>query len=244
MGEIEYSEVAPSKGQLVAKIGDRVTRFAYPPFRGTHPECCRAIAQDKELVPAEGFDLAILVHGAYTQKSPQWVSVNDNFRSDWIITPNRSLSIPVGYFEGDKALSGILVERDLKGVGLSTKMQVPDLSGWKQNETGIYISPNGSAMFAPSSSYKGRSFEKDGIAHAHLTPEGAELFAKTAKDAGLIPYNWLANRMEDITSTEQRVSLLLELVDGLDLSGDSWCDGRYNHAFGVFVSREASAQKN
>ena len=197
----------------------------------------------QRIVPAEGFDLAILVHGAYTQKSPQWVSVNDNFRSDWIITPNRSLSIPVGYFEGDKALSGILVERDLKGVGLSTKMQVPDLSGWKQNETGIYISPNGSAMFAPSSSYKGRSFEKDGIAHAHLTPEGAELFAKTAKDAGLIPYNWLANRMEDITSTEQRVSLLGGLGDGLVLGGDDWGDDDGGYAFGVPVIAEGDAQK-
>ncbi|MEK6889436.1 MAG: hypothetical protein AABW80_05010 [Nanoarchaeota archaeon] len=243
MSGIEYSEVAPSRGWLKAKSGDREVSFAWPSFQGTHQDCCQAIAKDKELVPAEGLDLAILTNGAYSQNTPQWTSVKGNFRSNWVRAPNRSLLIPAGHFKGDKQLAGILVERDLKGNGLSTKMQVPDLYDWKQNDSGIYISPDRNASFAPSSSYEGKSFEKDGVAHIHLTSEGAELFAKTAKDAGLKPYNWLAQRMKEITSTEQRVSLLGECVGRLGLDGFDWGGDRYGPAFGVSASREASAPK-
>jgi hypothetical protein len=96
-------------------------------------------------------------------------------------------------------------------------------------------------FFFPSTTYEGKSFEEDGVVHVHLTPEGADLFAKTARDAKLRPYNWLANRVKEITSTEQRVSLLYEGVDRLDLGGNSWCDLSLGRAFGVFKTGEASA---
>ncbi len=235
MTERQYSEVAPSRGLLVASYKGKETRFAHPPFQGTHEEGYEAIAQDKELVPAEGLDLALLTEGAHTQNTPQWKSVRGNFRSNWVRAPNRNLLIPAGYIEGDKQLSGILVERDIKGKGLITKMQIPNLSDWKQNDTGIYVSPDGNSSFVPKSAYEGKFFEKDGIAQVHLTSEGAEIFAKSAKDAGLVPYNWLAGRMKEISSTEQRVSVLYEDGDGLVLVGD-WGGVRGGRAFGVFAS--------
>ena len=241
---IEYSEIVPSRGWLKAKSGDRVTMFAWPPFQGTHQDCYQAIAQDRELVPAEGLDLATLANGGYIKDNHKWQQVKGNFKGNWVRAPNRNLLIPAGYFKGkgDEKLSGILIERDTQGNGLSTKMQVPDLSNWKQNDAGIYVSPGGNASFVPSSAYDGKSFETDGVAHVHLTPEGAELFAKTAKDANLVPYDWLANRMKEISSTEQRVSVLCEDGVRLDLGGD-WDGVRDVRAFGVSVSREASTPK-
>ncbi|MEK6928092.1 MAG: hypothetical protein AABX11_06695 [Nanoarchaeota archaeon] len=227
-----YSEVAPSRGWLVAQSGNREVRFAFPPVSGTHSDCYKSIAQDKELVPAEGLDLALLAEGAYTQKTPQWQSVRSNFINSWARTPNRVLLIPTNSFTLDKSLSGILVEKDLQGIGFNTAMQVPDLSsGWTQNELGIYVSSNGNAQFVPSSTYEGKSFEQDGIAHAHLTPEGAEIFARTARNNGLITYNRLEKRMSEITSTEQWVSLLGQSGDRLDLAGNG--DGGSFHAFEV-----------
>jgi hypothetical protein len=135
----EYSEIAHVRGQLKAKLGDRIRVYAWPPFRGTHQRCYQAIAEDKELVAAEGFDLALLVNGGYTQNTPQWRSVKKDFKSSRVRSPHRVLLIPTGTIDGDRALSGILVERDIKGKGLSTRMQVPNLSSWKQNSAGVYV---------------------------------------------------------------------------------------------------------
>lgn len=236
--EIKYSEIAPTRAWLVAKYLTRVTKFAFPPFQGTHQECYQTIVEDKELAPARGLDLALLTNGAYTQDTPQWLSVRDNFRNSLVRVPNRILLIPRGHIKEDRALSGVLVERDIQGNGLSTKMQVPDLSKWTQNSEGVYV-PNAQDykfVFYPSDLYDGKSFEEDRVAHAHLTPEGAEIFAKTAKDAGLVPYDYLAQRVKEISSPEQRVSLLYEGSGRLRLGGHSWGDDRDGHAFGVFLS--------
>ena len=231
---IKYSEIPLSRAWLIAKNGEEITRFAWPPFQGTHQECYQAIAGDSELVPAEGLDLALLAQGAYTSTplTPQWQSAREYFKNSYVRTPNRVLLIPAGNINGDASLSGILVERDTDGKGLSTKMNVPDLSCWKQNSNGVYAPNDGTyeAVFVPSTAYDGKPFENDGVVHAHLTPEGAELFARTARGAGLVPHDWLAIKMKEIKSPKQLVSLLDEDVDGLALGGD-WL-GYGGYAFG------------
>lgn len=235
MNEIAYSEVAPSRGWLKAKSGNREVSFAWPPFQGTHQDCYQAIAQDKELVPAEGLDLAILANGAYTQNTPKWASVKGNFKSNWVRTPNRILWIPKS-----NELAGILIERDNQGNGLSTKMNIPkDVNGWS-NQDGIYVSPDGNTKLVPADKYNlGKVNSKDGFLRAILTSEGAELFVKTAKDSKLVPYTWGLD-INGLTAPEQRVSLLGEFVGGLFLIGVLG----YCLAFGVSASGEASTPKN
>ena len=236
--DVTYSERGLIQGELRAQRGGKVIRFAWPPYKGAHPDCYRTFKGSTTLAPAEGLDLAVLTHGAHNQDTPLWkkAELKFSYRS-YVRTPHRCLLIPSGNIKGDPCLSGILVERDVEGNGLNTIMNVPDLSSWRQNDDGVYVQHDNSysAVFVPSTSYEGRSFEKDGVAHAHLTPEGAELFARTARDAGLDPYNWLAHRVNKIKSPEQRVSLLSKLKDMLYLGGHFLDDEEEGYTFARFI---------
>ena len=274
MPERKYSVIPKSREWLRAESGDRVVMFALPPIKGTHEECYKSIAKEKPflpvaerldvallierihtekyLVPAEGIDLALLTEGILTQEGPQWQSIAHNFLVNGIRTPNRALLIPAPCIKGDSSLEGVLVERDTEGNGLDTEMQVPDLSSWKQNDAGIYV-PNDTsyeAVFVPSTAYKGKSFEKDGVVHAYLTPEGAEIFAKTANDKGKGPYNWLPRIMEvmktkGVNFPIQRTSLLhahnkqLYLGEGILFDGSHiYCGQKVSYAFGVLKEKK------
>ncbi len=248
MDKIKYSYIPPSRGWLVVENDRGETRFARSPFRGTHRACYQAIARCRDLVPADGLDSAILVAGAYDKENEnhkQWQSVKANFIGNKVRMPRGVLLIPAGYIKGDKKLEGVLVEKDWQARGIDDTLVVPDLSNWKQNDAGIYVPKvkGYEAVFVPSTAYKGKSFEKDGVAHAHLTSEGAEIFAKTARDKGLEPYNGFADMMKEISFPGRKVSSFTEDGDRLYLNGSSWSGGRYGCAFAV-SSREASAPRN
>lgn len=241
--QISYDEEI-GRTWLTAQYGDRTVKFAHPPVQGTHQECYQAIKKDSELNAAEGLDLAILTNGAYTSKKPTWKSIRGNFQSGWVRVPMRNLWLPKGSIKGDNGLSGVLTERDVEGLGRSTNMEIPDLSQFKENK-GIYTPKDGSKVFISADNYKlgehtTKSFAKDGYAIRVLTPEGAELFAKTAVDAGKVPYIWGI----DVNSTktpEQRVSLLYEGGVGLYLGGvGNWSGNGDIHAFGVSAPSKAS----
>jgi hypothetical protein len=251
MAKVEILPVERGRSWLPIRYSGREVKVAYPPVQGTHEQCFQAINKDPELRPAEGLELALITAGAYNGIEPEWQSIRQNcFVSNYTRVPIRNLWIPKNTFKEDKSLSGVLVERDVKGKGLSTKMQVPDLSdstNWQQNDSGIYISKDKNKTFIPSDKYKlgehtQKSFAKDGYAITVLTPEGAELFAKTAYDAGKTPWIWGIN-VSDISDPEQRVSLLYEDVGRLDLGGYVWYDVRNYRAFGVF-SKTGGASLN
>lgn len=245
MEQITVKPIERGRIWLPIQYGQNEVRFAYPPVQGTHQECFQALAKDEELRPAKGLDHALLTYGAYNGKDKEWKDVRQtSFVSNYIRMPSRMLLIPVGHIQGDASLSGVLFEDDVAGVGLSTQMQIPDLSKWAQKK-GIYRSPHSSALFIPNVAYEGKSFEQDGIAQAHLTPEGATLFAQTAQDAGKTLYNRIVQRMKEITVPEPRVSLGCEDSGelGLDGGGCGWYDNRYGRAFGVFPTGEARTQK-
>ncbi|MDP1695329.1 MAG: hypothetical protein Q8L29_00245, partial [archaeon] len=74
MENIETMPAERGRTWLPVRNGNQVVRFSYPAFRGTHQECFEAIGKDKELKPAEGVELALLVHSAYTGKD-EWEDV-------------------------------------------------------------------------------------------------------------------------------------------------------------------------
>ena len=231
---------------LPVQYGQQEVRFAYPAVQGTHHECFTAINKDKELRPAEGLELALLTFGAYNSKEQEWKDIRQTCFIDQCTRAScKLLLIPAGPIASDASLSGVLIERDINGIGLTKEMQVPDLSQWEETE-GVYhlVSSSAKAVFVPSSAYEGKSFEQDRIAHAHLTPEGAELFAKTARDAGKNPHNWIARRMKEIKLIEQRVSLLHEssyrLGYRLGLNSSGWGVNRYSRAFGVSLGASST----
>ena len=175
---------------LTYSHNDRDGAFAFPPIQGTHRNCYQAIKEDSEIVPAEGLDLAILTEGAYTQETPSWQKVKANcfFIDKYIRAPLRVLWVPNG-----NDLAGVILERDLEGLGGTTDMKLPkNIDGWKKGENGIYESPDKNQIFVPAGSYKigehtKNSFAKDGFATAVLTTEGAEIFARTVTNAKLKP---------------------------------------------------------
>ena len=233
MGEEIKMEIETIKGRtwLQVRNGDNIVKLAYPPVAGTHQECYQAIAKDKELRAAEGVELALLTHGAYTGKD-EWKDVKQTcFQSNYTRTPNRVLWIPKDSIKGDKSLCGVLVEKDLEGKGLSTKMEVPaDFSDWKE-QNGIYV--KGDLTFVPKDKYTLDEIkEGDGFARAILGDEGASIFVKTARDANLKPYNWGID-VSDISKPEQRVTLLFEGSFRLDLCGLNYLDSGDSRAFGV-----------
>ena len=246
MKNISLGKVERGRIWLPVSYAGNEIKFAYPSVRGPHQECYKAISKDKELVPAEGLDLTLLTFGAYNGKEPEWEDIRQNaFVYNYTRVPSRNLWLPAGTILVDKKiesdLAGVLIERDVKGLGLSTIMEVPDLKSWKQVD-GIYVSPDRNQQFIPTSAYSDK-FENDGYAKATLTQEGAELFAKTAKDAGKQPRTRKVD-VNSITKPEQRVSLLGEDDDRLYLYGNSWGNAWDSHAFGVSKSGEASTPKN
>ena len=242
MKEVTLMEPERRRIWLPVQYGDAVTRVAYPPVQGTHQECFQALHADKELKPASGIELALITFGAYNGKEAEWKEIRQNcFVSNYTRVPYRMLLIPAGHIKGDKDLAGVLIEKDLQGKGLSTQMQVPELSKYTQKD-GVYQIDN-TSIFVPSDAYNGKSFEKDPLAHAHVTQEGATLFAKTARDAGKTPFNWIAERMKAITAIEQRVSMLFGNSDRLSVDGSSWIGRDDGFAFGVFLGAEEQSRK-
>ena len=190
----------------------------------------------------------MLTYGAYNGEEPLWQDVRSSFQRNYVRVPVRLLWIPKGSFSEDITISGVLVERDVQCVGLSKKMSVPNIESWRQNEYGIYVSPNGQLSFVPKDKYRPGehstdSFAADGLAISVLTPEGAEIFAKTAIDAGKSLWTWGANA-DQIQKSIQRVSLLYENSDRLFLDGDCWSGNADLRASGVRKeTAEASSQK-
>jgi len=235
MGNIELLSAERKRTYLPVKYGTDIVKFAYPPVKGTHKECFETLAKDKELRPAQGIELALLTYGAYTGKD-EWASIRqDCFRSNYVRTPNRILWIPKGFINKDKSLSGVLVERDLSGKGLSTKMKVPsDFSSWKEKD-GLYL--YGGSVFVPADKYKlGEMTEKDGFARAILSDEGVPMFIKTAKDAKLTSYNWGLN-VNELKEPIQRVALLDESSGRLGLGGSGWGGNPDGRAFGCVTAK-------
>ena len=237
MKGIEFGEQI-GRSWLTCQYGGRQVDFAFPPVQGTHVDAYTKINSDPEIAPAEGFDLALLANGAYSAKTKSWANVRDDaFVRNYVRVPIRVLWMPKKDSLGEEnGLAGVIIERDLQGRGLSTKMNVPDVSGWK-NENGIYVNADRSVIYVPQGQYRlgdhdTRSFEKDGFARAVLTDEGAEIYAKTAVDNRKIPRLWGIN-ISEIQNPEQRVPLLGEYDDRLDLDGGSRGNDRGGCAFGV-----------
>jgi len=247
MKEIKFGEQI-GRSWLTCQYGGRQVDFAFLPVQGTHVDAYAKINSDQEIAPAEGFDLALLANGAYSAKTKSWANVRDDaFVRNYVRVPMRMLWMPEKDSLGEEnGLAGVIIERDLQGRGLSTKMNVPDVSGWK-NENGVYVNADRSVIYVPQGQYRlgdhdTRSFEKDGFARAVLTDEGAEIYAKTAADNRKIPRLWGIN-ISEIQNPEQRVPLLYGGDVGLYLSGSCPGDGRDYFAFGVRRDSVPGAQK-
>ena len=235
VNETTFGEIG-GREWLTYSHNGRDGAFAFPPVQGTHRDCYQAMKGDSEVVPAERLDLALLTQEAYTQETSRWQKVRqDCFVNRYVRAPMRALWIPQ-----KNDLAGVLLERDLEGNGIITKMQMPEnIDGWKKGDNGIYESPDNQLTFVPAESYKlgeqtGKSFAKDGFATAVLTAEGAEIFARTAIDAKKTPWTWGRGiNIKDIKTPEQRVVGLYEIIGRLGVNGSYWGGSNGGCAFGV-----------
>ena len=205
MKKTEFSQEI-GRSWLHADYDEKRISFAYPPVKGTHVENYKVINADPEIVPAEGFELSLLVQGAFLGNSKQWQDVRDRcITENYIRIPKRLLWIPSTH-----EFAGVLIENDLKGRGLSTIMNVPEsMDDWK-NQDGIYFKDN--MILVPADKYalgehNSDSYVKDGLAASVFTEEGAEIFARTANDNNKMVYN-LGIDITRIVSPEQRVAVL------------------------------------
>ncbi len=246
-------KIKPSKGRtwLTAEYKGQEINFAYPGFEGSRRKVFEEINSNNELRPAEGIELALLSYCAYEGNGHEWKAVRDSFLLDHVLFPSRNLWIPKGQIPTNENLSGVLVERDTGGSGLSTRMSVPDISTWILTEEGLYISPDKRKIFAPKSSYS-EEFEKDGFAIATLTVEGARLYnlasgianngfndipEEIRKDyiknrPGVIPTKKATTIKVDVDKLAQPDQRTSNLVVGFDfeLRGESYDDGGFVYA--------------
>ncbi|MEK6889585.1 MAG: hypothetical protein AABX35_00195 [Nanoarchaeota archaeon] len=240
MKEIELLPVERGRTWLPISYNGSTTRIFFPPVQETHQEAFAAIGDDKELTPAQGLDLALIAHGAYNGKDSIWEYIKQNaFFNHNTRSPTVNTWIPKGKIEGDDSLSGVLVQKDLNGKGLTSKVNIPDLAKFKQNASGLYVSQD--SIFVPSYKYKlgehtAESFSKDGFTIATLTPEGAELFAKTAVDTGKTPHT-LGIDINTIANPEKRVSVFKDSTWSLGLVGYYYDNSRFDFAFAVSASK-------
>ena len=235
MRDIIVGKAESGLRRLPVSYNNTQTSFAYPPVCGKHKEVFTKLNQDKEVRPAEGIELALLAYAAYTNNQPEWQDIRKNaFVASSTRVPARDLWLPSGYVTVDgkveEGLSGVLVERDVKGIGLSSKMQVPDLKDWKQ-VNGIYVSQDSNSKFVPISAYSDK-FEEDGFAIATLSQEGAEIFAKAAYNTLKKPDTWKVD-VASIKRPDQRVSMLCGGDNWLYLDGFWVGDWELARGFGV-----------
>jgi hypothetical protein len=242
MKQPQFSEQV-GRTWLICNYDGQEIKYAHPPIRGTHQGCYQTIHRDLQLKPADGLDLALLVNGAFTRETDQWADVRNNV-DYYLRIPRRVLWMPKGH-----EFHGAFVEKDFKGEGLSTKIQVPESINKWEEKNGIYVHPNGNLVFAPRESYEfgdhtSDSFVKDGIALGLLdSPESAEIFAKTAIDNKITPKTWGVG-VEKKKNPEQRVATLGSYDDRLFVSGNYWDGYDDGYAFGVLNSGYVSARKN
>jgi len=230
MKNVKFAEQI-GRSWLTCEYDGKIRAYDYPPIQGTHQECYSVINADSEIVPAEGLDMALITHGAFSSQSAQWQDVRNRcFGQNYVRIPNRLSWIP------DKCnLAGIFMERDIRGEGLSVKINVPDVSRWK-DENGIYINGDKSIIFVPRGQYRlgehtAKSFESDGFSRAIFGDEGAEIYAKTAVDNKRTL--WIFGI--DISSINKPKGSvpLLESGDGYKLNLYGYDIGGKNFAFGV-----------
>ena len=228
---------------LIAEYDGKVREYAYPLVQGTHQDCYTAINSDAELVPTKGLNLALLANGAFSRKTAQWQDVKETcFRQNYVRVPVRLLWIPQkDENEKENELAGILIEEDLEGKGLSTKMSVPDVSEWK-NENGIYVNVDRSKILVPEGAYLlGQINETDGFLRGVLTGEGAEMYVKTAIDNKRKAWSWGLDTKE-IKTPQQRMPVLRGYCfDGLVLDGNDFSDYGDGFASGVKKSAEGTS---
>jgi len=236
MGEqIEFGELS-QREWLTCNYNNQNVWFAFPPAHGTHKEWFESITSDKELMPAAGLELVLLLKGAHTLDTEKWKDVKDQFSSKYIRFPTRLTWIPE-----NSGIAGVLIERDLYGVGLNSSTDFPkkeDLKNWEKNEQiGIYISREKNQFFIPEGSYNlGRVNENDAFLVACLGGRGAKLFVKTAIENGKIPCTGGID-ISKIDEPKQRVVAFGDSGNEWIVNGEIWPSTSYGYAFGVSRSQ-------
>lgn len=221
--------------------GDR--KFSFPPVRGTHEECYRAIKSTPKISPAEELDLALLINAAHTQNIPRW----ENVRKNCLINSYIRIPAILTWMPHDSELAGIILEKNTQGEKLTSKFNLSkeisqweenkdgleEIFSWEENENRLFISPNKDVIWIPENRYSlGRINETDGLLIACLGREGAELFVKTARDSKKISANWGRN-LKNIWQPEQRLAGLEEDSNNLVIYGYHSFGNDKGYAFGV-----------
>jgi hypothetical protein len=236
MKKIRLSEYQ-GRNWLSCQYDGKTRDFAYPLVQGTHQECYEAITRDKEIVPAERLDLALLAYGAFSSKEPLWQEVKQKaFINGYLRVPMRLLWIPKG-----NKFSGVLIERDLQGKGLTEKMQIPENMDEFEKTGRFYSNADGNRLWVPNENYKSgkhsvAEFENNGFANAVLTEEGCEIFAKTASDNNKNLCIWTNN-----DKVIQRVPAFILDEEGLYLVYYGWGNDLGN---GCAAGIKKSSKKN
>lgn len=207
--------------------------YAFPPVKGTHDECYGTISADPEIIPVEGRNLAVLINGMYSEKDDAlWQQAKQDCMVDyWTRSPTGTLwfldKLPNGK---PNKLAGVLVRRnDLLGREDPIN-EIPNISSFEEHDR-LLFSADGKYVFVPKGAYSlGAVNEKDGLQRAVLTDEGAEINAKTARDNGLVLWNYGID-ISQISSPQQR-TVVFDEGDGRLVLDGAWDDDYDDRAFG------------
>lgn len=213
-------------------VGASLGKIEYklPFFRGTYPDSFARLNADSEVRPAENEELVYIFQEAFKAQTAGWKKVlNEVIKPSYLRNPKRLAYLPIKQsnvpfepaFEG-----GVIVQRDVKGLGVSVPIPYRTVQGeWKEKD-GIYINESAEMIFVPASKYKAgdhtpKSFVKDGLVRALLGgEESAERFREVAVDNKRVLRLWALNS-KDISKEELRVADLCDgSGGGLGVAGD------------------------
>ena len=212
--------------------GDSEIAFVSPKVGpNTYRVVGQEILKNGQKVPTGDYTSSLL-YTAYCDKSvenePEFKDVKNIIKNDWLWVFNRNLWTSEGVYS----------IKDEKALGRSEPLDVKNLEkmlkGGKEIK-GIRFSKDGRVGFAPKGSYKfgentPQEFSEDGLIIAVNGVEGAKKLGEVSSKFRNKPY---INGIEvKDGQTEQKVSAVNGVVDGLRFDGD-WDGNNGGCGFGV-----------
>jgi hypothetical protein len=175
---------APDVAELF--IDGSPVNYRLPPATGTHAECFADSNYQGKVRRATGREIAAYAYSALVHRRNEWADQDRiMFPTQKYLRAPKVLTIVPLKSEYRDLAGAMLVDEDLKGVGIAMQTEVPvDLAGWEVSEGGIF-KRNRRVLVPYDKWYKEQWDEKNGVVIAIFEGiESASLLAKTAQGSG------------------------------------------------------------